>query len=88
MLQCNSDESAIFQGAKTVKPIIGQTPYKDISPEELSRYMHEAELLRAEAVRDSLFAAYAGIKFAIAMVLRVGRRSMAGHHGAKAAGLR
>ena len=35
--------------------IIGQTSYKEISPEELTRHLHEAELLRAEAVRDHFF---------------------------------
>ncbi|MEQ8804389.1 MAG: hypothetical protein RLO05_04150 [Rhodospirillales bacterium] len=39
-----------------MKTIIGQTSYKEISPEELTRHLHEAELLRAEAVRDHFFA--------------------------------
>lgn len=41
--------------------IIGHTTYKEISPEEMTRMLHEAELLRAEAVRDHLFALGRGI---------------------------
>ncbi|MEQ9559004.1 MAG: hypothetical protein RIG67_24775 [Rhodospirillales bacterium] len=38
-----------------MKTIVGHTTYKEISPEELTRHLHEAELLRAEAVRDHFF---------------------------------
>ena len=41
--------------------IVGHTTYKEISPEELTRHLHEAELLRAEAVRDHFFALGRGI---------------------------
>lgn len=41
--------------------IVGHTSYKEISPEELTRHMHEAELLRAESVRDQFFALGRGI---------------------------
>lgn len=44
-----------------MKEIIGHTSYKEISPEELTRHLHEAELLRAEAVRDQFFALGRGI---------------------------
>ncbi|MAY67567.1 MAG: hypothetical protein CMM77_10605 [Rhodospirillaceae bacterium] len=44
-----------------MKDIIGHTNYKEISPEELTRLLHEAEMLRAEAVRDHLFALGRGI---------------------------
>lgn len=71
-----------------MKPIIGQTTYKELSPEELTRLMHEAEILRAEAVRDSFFAAFAGIKFGALALARLVRRTFAGHPGAKAAGVR
>ena len=39
-----------------MKEIIGHTSYKEISPEELTRALHDAELLRAESVRDQFFA--------------------------------
>lgn len=67
-----------------MKPIIGQTTYKEFSPEEIARYMHEAEMRRAEAVRDSFFAAYAGLKAATLAIARL----IHGNHGAKAAGAR
>lgn len=38
-----------------MKDIIGHTTYKEISPEELTRALHEAEILRAETVRDHFF---------------------------------
>lgn len=44
-----------------MKDIIGHTAYKEISPEELTRLLHEAELLRAEAVRDHFFALGHGV---------------------------
>lgn len=71
-----------------MKPIIGSTTYKEISPEEMTRLLHEAEILRAEAVRDSLFAAFRGIKSA----LKVVRKAVIGLHDhapseAKPAGL-
>ena len=44
-----------------MKDIIGQTTYKEISSEELTRLLHEAELLRAESVRDHLFALGRGV---------------------------
>ncbi|MAO56004.1 MAG: hypothetical protein CMM61_09915 [Rhodospirillaceae bacterium] len=39
-----------------MKDIIGHTSYKEISPEDLTRALHEAEILRAESVRDHFFA--------------------------------
>jgi hypothetical protein len=39
-----------------MKDIIGHTSYKEISPEELTRALHEAEILRAESVREHFFA--------------------------------
>ncbi|MEQ8506524.1 MAG: hypothetical protein RIB80_14455 [Rhodospirillales bacterium] len=44
-----------------MKDIIGHTSYKELSVEELARHMHEAEILRAESVRDHFFALGRGI---------------------------
>lgn len=44
-----------------MKDIIGHTSYKEISSEELTRLLHEAEILRAESVRDHFFALGRGI---------------------------
>ncbi len=44
-----------------MKDIIGHTTYKEISAEELTRLLHEAEILRAESVRDHFFALGRGI---------------------------
>jgi hypothetical protein len=44
-----------------MKEIIGHTSYKEIAPEELTRLLHEAEMLRAESVRDHFFALGRGI---------------------------
>ena len=40
-----------------MKPIIGEASYKDMTPADIDHYIHEAKLLRAEAVHDHLNAA-------------------------------
>lgn len=47
-----------------MKPIIGEINYPEMSQEEISRFMREAEVLRAEAVRNLFKAAFRGIAFA------------------------
>lgn len=44
-----------------MKPIIGEIKYPDMSQEEINRYMREAELLRAEAVRGMFKAVFRGV---------------------------
>ncbi|PIW27084.1 MAG: hypothetical protein COW30_12025 [Rhodospirillales bacterium CG15_BIG_FIL_POST_REV_8_21_14_020_66_15] len=51
-----------------MKDIIGHTSYKEITPEEMTRHLHEAELLRAEAVRDQFFALGRGIARIVGMI--------------------
>lgn len=51
-----------------MKDIIGHTSYKEISPEELTRLLHEAEILRAESVRDHLFALGRGIAHVVGSI--------------------
>lgn len=35
-----------------MKPIIGEISYKDMTAEDIKRFQHEAEVMRAEAIRD------------------------------------
>lgn len=37
-----------------MEPIVGRINYKDVSPEEMTRYLYEAEIKRAEAICDML----------------------------------
>jgi len=93
ILHCNTivatQQSRIEKkGVSAVKPIIGSTTYKEISPEEITRLLHEAEILRAEAVRDSLFAAFRGIKSVLKLLRKAVISNEAPVHGsAKPAGL-
>ncbi|WNJ99402.1 hypothetical protein L2D14_16215 [Thalassospiraceae bacterium LMO-JJ14] len=34
-----------------MKPIIGEISYKDMTTEDITRFQHEAEVMRAEAIR-------------------------------------
>ncbi|MEK9671679.1 MAG: hypothetical protein VW268_04145 [Rhodospirillaceae bacterium] len=46
-----------------MKPIVGQVSYEEITPEDMALYMHRAEMLRAQAISDKLFAVGRGINF-------------------------
>jgi hypothetical protein len=47
---------------KQMKPIIGETNYKDMTPEDIAYYVREAEKLRAEAISDMFSAMGRAIK--------------------------
>lgn len=93
MLQrVNHDRMQVEQGEPTVKPIINRIPYKELTPEELARFMYEADLRRAEAVSAHLFAIFGAVKFAVLALGRMVRKVVVGSHdagsGANPAGAR
>ena len=46
-----------------MKPIIGQTSYKEIKPGEMALHLHRAEILRAQEMSESFIALGRGIIF-------------------------
>lgn len=35
-----------------MKPIIGETNYKDMTPEDIQHFLYEAKIVRSAAIRD------------------------------------
>ena len=71
-----------------MKPVVGRITYREVTPEELTRALHQAEMLRAEAVRDSFFAIGHDIAFLARAVSRRVRHAVDGMTHPKAAGAR
>jgi hypothetical protein len=63
-----------------MKPIIGEINYPEMSQEEISRFMREAEVLRAEAVRGMFKAVFRGVAF-VAHRVAQGVRAVAANPG-------
>ncbi len=63
-----------------MKPIIGEFNYPEMSQEEISRFMREAEVLRSEAVRNMFRAIFRGVASAAQRTAH-GFRSVAANPG-------
>jgi len=53
---------------KTMKPIVGEISYKDMTPEDIARFREEAEVMRAEAIRDMFLASYRALAHTVVRV--------------------
>ncbi len=67
-----------------MKPIVGEIDYPDMSPEEINRYMREAEKMRAVACREMVESMGKAVGHAAMELTRAVRRFVSDHvfHGA------
>ena len=54
-----------------MKPIIGEIAYKDMTPQDIERYMHEAQVMRSAAISEL----FKGIRRAIARLFKAPAKS-------------